>query len=86
MIFGLDSFAEGVDLKGDNLTHVIIGVTSQLLKKRFRYKLFAINLYFNSSQYYPTLDKTLAIQLSLHLICFILRLYPCNINPHLINH
>jgi ATP-dependent DNA helicase DinG len=24
VIFGLDSFAEGVDLKGDNLTHVII--------------------------------------------------------------
>jgi ATP-dependent DNA helicase DinG len=23
-MFGLDSFAEGVDLKGDNLTHVII--------------------------------------------------------------
>jgi ATP-dependent DNA helicase DinG len=24
VIFGLDSFAEGVDLKGDNLTHVVI--------------------------------------------------------------
>jgi ATP-dependent DNA helicase DinG len=24
VIFGLDRFAEGVDLKGDNLTHVII--------------------------------------------------------------
>jgi hypothetical protein len=44
-----------------------IYITSPLLKKRFGYKLFAINLYFNSSQYYPTLDKTLAIKLSLHL-------------------
>ena len=69
------------------LSHIYyIYVTSQLLKIRFRYKLFAINLYFNSSQYYPTLDTTLAIQLSLHLICFILKLYPCNIYPHLINH
>ena len=46
---------------------------------------FTINLYFNSSQYYPTLGKTLAIQLSLHLIYFIIRLYSCNINPHLVN-
>ena len=52
------------------ISHIYyIYVTSQLLKKRFRYKLFAINLYFNSSQYYPTLDKKLAIKLSLHLIC-----------------
>ena len=60
------------------ISHIYyIYVTSQLLKKRFGCKLFAINLYFNSSQYYPTLDKTLALKLSLHLICFILRLYPC---------
>ena len=51
-----------------------IYITSPLLKKRFGYKLFAINLYFSSSQYY----RTLAIQLSLHLICFIIRLYSCN--------
>jgi len=49
------------------------------------YNIFTINLYFNSSQYYPTLDKTIAIQLSLHLICFIIRLYPCNIDSHLVN-
>ena len=52
---------------------------------KFGYKPFTINLYFNSSQYYPTLDKTLAIKLSLHLICFIIRMYSCNINPHLVN-
>jgi hypothetical protein len=45
---------------------------------------FTITLYFNSLQYYPTLDKTLAIQLSLHLIYFIIRLYSCNINPNLV--
>ena len=68
------------------ISHIYyIYITSPLLKKRFGYKLYAINLYFNSSQYFPTLDKTLAIKLSLHLICFIIRLYLCNINPHLVN-
>ena len=43
-------------------------------------QIFAINLYFSSSKYYRTLDKTLAIQLSLHLICFIIRLYSFNNN------
>jgi hypothetical protein len=57
-----------------------IYIASPLLKKRFGYKLFAINVYFSSSQYYRTLDKTLAIKLSLHLICFIIRLYSCNSN------
>ena len=57
-----------------------IYITSPLLKKRFGYKLFAINLYFSSSKYYRTLDKTLAIQLSLHLICLIIRLYSFNSN------
>ena len=67
------------------ISHIYyIYITSPLLKKRYGYKLFAMNLYFNSSQYYPTLDKTLAIQLSLHLICFIIRLYSCNINPHIV--
>jgi hypothetical protein len=61
-----------------HLYHIYI--TSPLLKKRFGYKLFGINFYFSSSQYYRTLDKTLAIQLSLHLICFIIRLYSCNSN------
>ena len=55
-------------------------IASPLVKKRFGYKLFAINFYFSSSQYYRTLDKTLAIKLSLHLICFIIRLYSCNRN------
>jgi hypothetical protein len=59
-------------------------IASPLLKKRIGYKLFTITPYFNSSQYYPTLDKTLAIQLSLHLIYFIIRLYSCNINPNLV--
>jgi hypothetical protein len=68
------------------ISHIYyIYITSPLLKKRFGYKVFAINLYFNSSHYYPTIDKTLAIQLSLRLICFIIRLYPSNINPHLVN-
>jgi hypothetical protein len=57
-----------------------IYIASPLLKKRFGYKLFAINFYFSSSQYYRTLDKTLAIKSSLHLICFIIRLYFCNNN------
>ena len=57
-----------------------IYITSPLLKKRFGYQLFAIHFYFSSSQYYRTLDKTLAIQLSLHLICFIIRLYSFNSN------
>jgi hypothetical protein len=57
-----------------------IYITSPLLKNRFGYKLFAINFYFSSSQYYRTLGKNLAIQLSLHLICFIIRLYSCNSN------
>ena len=57
-----------------------IYIASPLLKKRFGYKLFAINFYFSSSQYYRTLDNTLAIKLSLRLICFIIRLYSCNSN------
>jgi hypothetical protein len=57
-----------------------IYITSPLLKKRSGCKLFAIHFYFSSSQYYRTLDKTLAIQLSLHLICFIIRLYSFNSN------
>ena len=59
-------------------------IASPLLRKRFGYKLFNRNFYFNSSQYYRTLDKTLAIKLSLLLICFIIRLYSCNINPHIV--
>jgi hypothetical protein len=55
------------------------------LEEKAWIQIFTINLYFNSSQYYPTLDKTLAMNLSLHLICFIIRLYSCNINPHLVN-
>jgi hypothetical protein len=57
-----------------------IYITSPLLMKRFGYKLFAINFYFSSSQYYRTLDKTLTIKLYLHLICFIIRFYSCNSN------
>ena len=55
------------------------------MKKKLGCKLFTITLYFNSSQYYPTLDKTLAIKLCLHLICFIIRMCSCNINPHFVN-
>jgi hypothetical protein len=57
-----------------------IYIASPLLKKRFGYKLVAINFYFSSSQYYRTLEKTLAIKLSLHLICFIIRLQSGNSN------
>jgi hypothetical protein len=55
------------------------------LKNKIGYTLFTTHLYFNSTLYYPTLDKTLAMQLSLHSIWFIIRLYSCNINPHLVN-
>jgi hypothetical protein len=47
--------------------------------------IYYIYITYPLSQYYSTLDITLAIKLSLHLICFIIRLYPCNINPHLVN-
>jgi hypothetical protein len=57
-----------------------IYIASPLLKKRFGYKLVAINFYFSSSQYYRTLDKTLVIELSLHLICFIIRFHSGNSN------
>ena len=68
------------------ISHIhYIYITSPLSKKKLGCNPFTINLYFNSSQYYPTLGKTLAIKLSLHLICFIIRLYSCNINPHLVN-
>ena len=68
------------------ISHIhYIYIESPLLKKKFGYKLLTINLYFNSSQYYPALEKTLAMKLSLHLTCFIIRLYSCNINPHLVN-
>jgi hypothetical protein len=52
-----------------------IYIASPLLKKKLGYKPFTINIYFNSSQYYPTLDKTLAKKLSFYLICFIIRIY-----------
>jgi hypothetical protein len=45
-----------------------IYITSSLLKKKFGYVLFTINLYLNSSQYYPTLEKTLAMKLTLNLM------------------
>ena len=68
------------------ISHILyIYIASPLLKKKLGYKLFAINIYFNSSQYYPTLDKTLDMKLYLYLICFIISLYSCNINPHLVN-
>jgi hypothetical protein len=63
------------------ISHIhYIYIASPLLKKKLRYNIFTINLYFNSSQYYPTLDKTLAMKLSLHSTFFIIRLYSCNIN------
>ena len=73
-------------LMNKEISHIhYIYISSPLLKKNLGYKLFTINLYFNSSQYYPTLYKTLAMKLSLHLIYFIIRMYSCNINPHLVN-
>ena len=51
------------------ISHIhYIYIESPFLNKQIGYKLFTIHLYFNSTQYYPTLDKTLAMQLSLHLI------------------
>ena len=68
------------------ISHIhYIYIESPFLKKKIGYTLFTMHLYFNSTQYYSTLDKTLAMQLSLHLIWFIIRLYSCNINPHLVN-
>jgi hypothetical protein len=68
------------------LSHMYyIYIISPLLKNKFGGTLFTINIYFNSSQYYPTLYNSFAITLSLHLICFIIRLYSCNINPYLVN-
>ena len=68
------------------ISHIhYIYIEYPFLKKKTGYTLFTIHLYFNSTQYYPTLDKTLAMQLSLHLTWFIIRLYSCNINPHLVN-
>jgi hypothetical protein len=50
------------------ISHIhYIYITSPLSKKKLGCNPFTINLYFNSSQYYPTLGKTLAIQLYLHL-------------------
>ena len=67
-------------------TEYVINIHSiSSLDEQVWIQTFHINLYFNSSQYYPTLDQTLAIKLSLHLICFIIRMYSCNINPHLVN-
>ena len=78
--------ATGNILMNKVISHIhYIYIAFTLLKKKLGYKLFTINLYFNSSKYYPTLVKTLAMKLSLHLICFIIRLYSCNINPHLVN-
>jgi hypothetical protein len=45
-----------------------IYIESPLLKNKIGYTLFTTHLYFNSTLYYPTLDKTLAMQLSLHLL------------------
>jgi hypothetical protein len=68
------------------ISHIrYIYIESPFLKKKIGYKLFTMHLYFNSTQCYPTLDKTLGMQLSLHLKWFIIRLYSCNINPHLAN-
>ena len=83
----MQCYQQQKDILMDNvLSHMYyVYIISPLLKKKFGCTLFTINLYFNSSQYYPTLDNTLAITLSLHLICFIIRLYSCNINPYLVN-
>jgi hypothetical protein len=68
------------------ISHIhYIYIASPPLKKKLGCNLFTINLYFNPSQYYPTIEKTLAMKLSLKLICFIIILYSCNINPHLNN-
>ena len=71
--------------KQSNISYLLYIRNISTLEEKVWYKLIAINLFFNSSQYYPTLDKKIAIKLSLLLICFILRLYLCNINPHLIS-
>ena len=68
-----------------NISYVLYIHNISSLEQKFGCTFFTVNLYFNSSQYYPTLEKTFAITLSLHLICFIIRLYSCNTNPYLVN-
>ena len=66
--------------------HIIMNkVISHIHYIYIKSPLFTINIYFSASQYNPTLERTLAMKLSLHLICFIIRLYSCNIKPHLVN-
>ena len=62
-------FAKKNILMNKVISHIhYIYIESPLLKNKIGYTLFTIHLYFNSTLYYPTLDKTLAMQLSLHLI------------------
>jgi hypothetical protein len=62
-------FAKKKNLMSKVIYHIhYIYIESPLLKNKIGYTLFRIHLYFNSTLYYPTLDKTLAMQLSLHLI------------------
>jgi uncharacterized protein (DUF927 family) len=45
------------------ISHIhYIYIAAPLLKTKLGCNLFTINIYFNSSQYYPTLDKTLAMK------------------------
>jgi hypothetical protein len=47
------------------ISHIhYIYIECPFLKEKIGYTLFTIHLYFNSTQYYPTLDNTLAMQLS----------------------
>jgi hypothetical protein len=46
------------------ISHIhYIYIEYPLLKKKFWYKLFIINFYFNSSQYYPTLEKNISYEI-----------------------
>jgi hypothetical protein len=60
------------------ISHIhYIYIESPFLKKKDW-----IHTFYNTSLFQ---FKTLAMQLSLHLIWCIIRLYSCNINPHLVN-
>jgi hypothetical protein len=68
------------------ISHVhYIYIASPVLKKKIGYKLFYNTSLFQFNTILSNSGQSLAMQLSLHLICFIIRLYSCNINPHHVN-
>jgi hypothetical protein len=67
------------------VTIQIVGQTSKILYLFLNNGVHQLFTCMVCWHYYPALDKTFVIALFLHLICFIIRLYSCNINPYLVN-